>query len=75
MWGIFKQAFDELMYYFEIELLLRERMGRDLGNLVLSFIKLDPVPWEWPISLPLSPWDPVISVDPDDGIGLPIFAP
>ena len=72
---MFQRAFEELMYYFEIEMLLKERMGRDLGTLLLSFIKQDPVPWEWPISLPLSPWNPATQVDPHDGIDLPLFAP
>ena len=64
------------MYYFEVELLVNERLGRDLGNLLMSFLKEDPKPWCWPIDVPLlSPWDPPVEVDPCDGVELPLFAP
>lgn len=64
-----------MIYYFEIELLLKERLGRDLGNLIMSFLKEDPKPWCWPISPQPSPWDPLVCVDASDGIELPLFAP
>jgi len=71
----FQKAFKTLMYDFEIELLLNERLGKDLGKLLFSFLKEAPVPWCWPITPQLSPWDPLVEVDPDDGIDLPLFAP
>ena len=68
--------FQEAMYYFEVELLVNERLGKDLGTLLMSFLKEDPKPWCWPVSRPLlSPWDPLVEVDPCDGIELPLFAP
>ena len=64
------------MYYFVIELLVKERMGRDLGLLLMSFLKEDPKPWCWPIHVPLmSPWNSPVEVDPCEGIDLPLFAP
>ena len=71
----FQKAFQTLMFYFEIELLLKQRLGGDLGKLLLSFLKEDPMPWHWPINPQPSPWDPLGEVDPHDGIGLPLFAP
>ena len=71
-----KLAFEKgIMYYFELEMLLNERMGRDLGKLLMSFLKEDPKPWRWPISPRPSPWDSLTEVDPCDGIELPLFAP
>ena len=67
------------MYYFEVELLVNERLGRDLGNLLMSFLKEDPKPWCWPIDGPASvvssPWDSPVEVDPCYGVELPLFAP
>ena len=65
------------MYYFEVESLVTERLGRDLGNLLMSFLKEDPKPWCWPHvpRCPLSPWDLPVEVDPCDGIELPLFSP
>ena len=62
------------MHYFEIEMLVHERMGRDLGTLLLSFLKEAPTPWCWPIAPQPSPWDPLLSAA-SDGIELPLFAP
>ena len=67
--------FGHTMYYFEVELLVNERLGKDLGALLLSFIKEDPKPHIWPMRLEPSPWDSRTDVDPDDGIELPLFAP
>ena len=66
---------DHVMYYFEIELLVDEKLGKDLGQLLMSFLKEDPKPWVWPIEPMLNPWDSLIEVDPSDGIDLPLFAP
>ena len=44
----FQNAFQTLMFYFEVELLLKQRLGGDLGKLLLSFLKEDPKPWHWP---------------------------
>ena len=64
------------MYYFLIELLGKERLGRDLGLLLMSFLKEDPKPWCWPIDVPLmSPWNSPVEVDPCEAIELPLFAP
>ena len=71
----FQKAFQTLMFYFEVELLLKQRLGGDLGKLLLSFLKEDPKPWHWPITPQPSPWDPLVEVDPHDGIDLPLFAP
>ena len=71
-----KLAFEKgIMYYFELEMLLNERMGRDLGKLLMSFLKEDPKPWCWPISPQPSPWDSLTEVNTGDGIELPLFAP
>ena len=51
------------------------KLGRDLGRLLLDFIREDPKPWIWPERPLLSPWDLPTCVDPDDGIDLPLFAP
>ena len=73
---VFEKELYSLMYHYEIEMLAHEKLGRDLGNLLLSFLKEDPKPWVWPIVLPLlSPWDCPVEVDPNEGIDLPIFAP
>jgi hypothetical protein len=64
------------MYTFEVENLLREKIPpKELVKLVMSFLKEDPVPWYWPVNPPPSPWDPLTTVNPNDGIDLPIFAP
>ena len=63
------------MYYFEIMRLAQQLLGKDLGSLLVSFLKEDPKPWCWPIEPQPSPWDPLICVATDDGIGLPLFAP
>jgi len=63
------------MYFFEIENLAKERLGNDLGALLMSFLKEDPQPyWEFCIPQP-SPWDALTQVDASDGIELPLFAP
>ena len=68
--------FSNAMYFFEVELLINERLGKDLGALLLSFIKEDPKPHIWPLLvLETSAWDALAEVDPDDGIELPLFAP
>ena len=72
----FEKGLHDLMYYFEVELLVNERLGRDLGQLLMSFLKEDPKPWCWPIEVPLlSPWEIQVEVDPCDGVDLPLFAP
>ena len=63
------------MYYFEVELLVDEKLGKDLGKLLMSFLKENPKPWVWHIEPVLSPWDCLTEVDPNDGIELPMFAP
>ena len=64
------------MYLFELELLLREKLGTDLGRLLMGFLKEDPKPFLWQVERPvMSPWDSRVEVDPCDGIGLPLFAP
>ena len=63
------------MYYFEVELLINERLGKDLGALLLSFVKEDPKPHIWSIMVLPSPWDSLTEVDPNDGVELPLFAP
>ena len=72
---VFQRGMDHAMYYFEIELLVDEKLGKDLGQLLMSFLKEDPKPWVWPIEPMLNPWDSLIEVDPSDGIDLPLFAP
>ena len=63
------------VYTFEVESLLLEKMPKVLVQLVMSFLKEDPMPWYWPVNPPPSPWDPLTTVNPNDGIDLPIFAP
>ena len=58
------------MYYFELKSLVYEKMGRDLGSLVLGFLKEDPVPWCWDVEPQISPWDPLVEVDCCSGIAL-----
>ena len=72
---VFQRGLRDLMYYFEVELLVNEKLGRDLGRLLLDFIREDPKPWIWPERPLLSPWELPTCVDPDDGIDLPLFAP
>jgi hypothetical protein len=68
-------VFSHAMYYFEVELLINERLGKDLGALLLSFVKEDPKPHIWSIMVLPSPWDSLTEVDPNDGVELPLFAP
>ena len=75
MFALFQDEFVHFMYYFEVELLVDERLGKDLGKLLMSFLKEDPKPWCWPIYRPIDPWDPLVEVDPCDGVALPLFAP
>ena len=65
------------MYYFELELLVHEKLGRDVGGLLMSFLKEDPKPFQWDIERPMpsSPWDPLVEVDSCFGVELPLFAP
>ena len=64
------------MYFFEVEILLNERIGRDCASLVMSYVKEDPVPMEWPIDeTEPSPWDTLAEVEACWGVGLPLFAP
>ena len=75
---VFEKGFRALMYLFELEMLLREKLGKDLGGLLMSFLKEDPQPflWEWVDERPLSsPWELPVEVDSCDGVGLPLFAP
>jgi hypothetical protein len=74
----FEKGFRALMYLFELELLLHEKLGKDLGGLLMSFLKEDPKPfaWEWVVERPpSSPWDLPVEVDSCDGVALPLFAP
>ena len=68
-------VFSHAMYYFEVELLINERLGKDLGALLLSFVKEDPKPHIWSLMVVPSPWDSLTEVDPNDGVELPLFAP
>ena len=68
-----KNAYD-LMFRFEVEMLLEEKIGKDLKNVVFSFLRQDPEPFIWQ-TVTSSPWDPLTCVDADDGIELPLFAP
>ena len=73
---LFEKGFRALMYFFEIENLAKERLGNDLGALLMSFLKEDPKPWSWEFCTPQpSPWDALTHVDASDGIELPLFAP
>ena len=72
---VFGKAIENLMFFFEVEMLLRERLPRDLATLIMSFLKEDPRPWCWPIEPQPSPWDPLVEVDACAGVGLPLFAP
>lgn len=72
---LFSDCLDELMYRFEIRLMLQDKFGRDLGGLILSFLKRDPVPYLWYVEVPPSPWDALISVDTSAMVNLPLFAP
>ena len=63
------------MYYFEVEILVQEKLGKDLGKLLLEFIREDPLPWIWPERPLLSPWELPTEVAPNEGIELPLFAP
>jgi hypothetical protein len=64
------------LYFSEVEALLIERIGTDLGWLLLSFVKEDPKPHYWVVEDPTpSPWDPLVEVDPMAGVDLPLFAP
>ena len=71
----FQESLVHCMYYFLTKHLLDEKFGRDLSILMMSFLKEDPKPWILPIVPQPSPWDPLICVDADDGIALPLFAP
>ncbi len=66
-----------LMYRIEVELLLAERIGKDLKDIVFSFLKEDPEPFLWGVEEmhPFDPWDSCTAVDACDGIDLPLFAP
>ena len=74
---LFQSGFENLMYVFEVKMLACEKLGNDLGNLLMSFLKEDPVPWCWGFDedVPRSPWDCCTAVDPCDQIDLPLFAP
>ena len=63
------------MYYFEVEILVQEKLGKDLGRLLLEFIREDPLPWIWPERPLLSPGERPTEGDPNEGIELPLFAP
>jgi hypothetical protein len=72
---VFLKNAQEIMYMFEVELLLKEKIGKDLKNIVFSFLRQDPEPFVW-LTVPVpSPWDPLICVEAGDGIDLPLFAP
>ena len=72
----FEKGLQHLMYFFELELLVEERLGKDLGQLLVSFLKEEPTPFIWELPRPhLGPWDPLCCVDPCDGVTLPLFAP
>lgn len=70
-----RDLIEDSMYYFEVELLVNERVGKDVGLLLMSFLKEDPKPWCWPIEPQPSPWDTIVEVDACAGIELPLFAP
>ena len=73
---VITNIFSNSMYFFEVEQLINERLGKDLGYLLLSFIKEDPQPHIWSmLVLEPSPWDPLVEVDTNAGVDLPLFAP
>lgn len=64
------------LYEFRVQLLLVRRVGQDLGGLLFSFLREEPKPTVWAtLTTPYSAWGNATAVDPDDGIGLPLFAP
>ena len=72
---VITNIFSNSMYFFEIELLLKERLGHDLGYLLLSFIKEDPKPHIWSMLVLEPSPDPLVEVDTNAGVDLPLFAP
>ena len=72
----FENGFRHLTYLFQLELTLHEKFGRDLGALLLSFLKEEPRPFIWEVPRPVPcPWDPLVFDDPLGLVGLPLFAP
>ena len=74
---LFTKLFNELMLLFEVQMLLDEKFGRDLGGLVMSFFKEDPAPFEWrqDDQILYNPWNHLCEVDPLAGVDLPLFSP
>ena len=70
---LFQKGFANLMYRFEVRLLLDERLCPDLANIIMEFLRQDPEPALWHVEPEPSPWDPL--VDLPDVCGLPLFAP
>jgi hypothetical protein len=68
---VFQEELQTMIHHYELELLLHKKLGKDLGDLTISFLTEVPAPWCWPISPMSSPWDPLISVDACDGVLLP----
>jgi len=68
---VFQEELQTMIHHYELELLLHKKLGKDLGDLTISFLTEVPAPWCWPISPMPSPWDPLIEVDPLGGIELP----
>ena len=63
------------MYRFEVALLVEEKLGPDLGGIVMMFLKEAPTPYVWHVEETPSPWDPLIWCDPQALVNLPLFAP
>ena len=65
------------MYRFEVALLVEEKLGPDLGGIVMMFLKEDPVPYVWHVEETPSPWDheALVWCDPQAMVNLPLFAP
>jgi len=72
---LFQKSFDALMYRFEVRLLIDERLGPDLTDIIMQFLREDPEPVLWNVQPEPSPWDALTEVDPCAAIGLPIFSP
>ena len=73
MKNLFAKGLKELMHSLDMKWILRERFGKDIGELLFSFLKETPKPWYHVVNPTPSPWDWL--QEPDDYISLPLFAP
>ena len=53
---VFQEELQTMIHHYELELLLHKKLGKDLGDLTLSFLTEVPAPWCWPITPMPSPW-------------------